>query len=77
MCEAGDTRLFYEAGPNPFAGDGKYYSEWLAFKRQFIDKCDAAKTPGKYVYARCPAGASSGGVFAFCTCCEGCERKKK
>ena len=28
------------------------------FKKQFIDKCDAAKKPGKYTYVKCPTGSS-------------------
>jgi len=77
ICEAGDTRLFYEAGPNPFADNGKYRSDWIAFESQFSQKCEGAKTPGKYTYTLCSAGSNFGGVFAFCNCCEACEKKKK
>jgi len=75
ICNAGDTRLFYEAGPNPFAGNGKYRSDWVAFQSQFSQKCSAAKTPGEYTYPYCSAGGNFGGVYAFCECCEACEKK--
>ncbi len=76
VCEAGDTRLFFEAGPNPFTENRKYYPEWVEFTRQFVRKCEAAQKPGKYTYTKCPAGSNIGGVYAFCSCCEGCEKKK-
>jgi RHS repeat-associated protein len=74
-CDVGDMRLFYEAGPNPYAENGKYEPDWVAFQSQFGQKCDAAKKPGKDTYKVCRSGASAGGVFAYCTCCERCQAK--
>ncbi len=75
VCNPGDTRLFYDAGPNPVANNGKYESDWVNFKSQFIRKCEEAQTQGKVTYTKCPEGATVFGGFAFCTCCEHCSQK--
>jgi hypothetical protein len=77
FCETGDTRLFYEEGPNPYANNGKYYADWVAFTKQFVHRCEAAKKPGKYTYSTCRNVANFMGSSNFCTCCEGCSDKKK
>ncbi len=41
---------------------------WKNFKDAFIDKCDAAQTPGKTTHAQCVPFMWGGG--GICVCCE-------
>jgi RHS repeat-associated protein len=76
ICEAGEIALFWEAGPNPYYHGGAGEADWTDFQNKFIDKCLAAKTPGKYTHTECSSGAGTVGVWAYCMCCEGCDSKK-
>jgi RHS repeat-associated protein len=76
ICEAGQTALFSEAGPNPYYHGNAGEDDWRKFKSEFIDKCIAAKKAGKGTVTFCTQGAGVLGAFAYCTCCEYCDSKK-
>lgn len=76
ICEKGDDAIFWETGPNPYRQGNKGEHDWVEFTRTFVHKCEDAKKPGKITYAECTSGANFGGVFAYCMCCESCEKKK-
>jgi len=57
LCEPGQTRLFSEAGPNPYYKGGQGQDAWSKFRSEFIDKCIAAKKPGKDTVTFCTQGA--------------------
>jgi hypothetical protein len=75
LCSPGQTRLFAEAGPNPYYKGGQGRDDWFKFQSAFIDKCIAAKKPGKGTVTICSQGAGILGPFAYCDCCEYCEAK--
>jgi RHS repeat-associated protein len=76
ICDAGETALFSEAGPNPYFNGGGGEDAWSNFKSKFIDKCIAAQAPGKSTKTVCTQGAGVLGPFAYCMCCEECDSKK-
>jgi RHS repeat-associated protein len=77
LCEPGQTRLFSEAGPNPYNRDGHGEERWAQFQDAFIDKCLAATTSGKETIPYCSQGAGVLGPFAYCDCCERCSQGGK
>jgi RHS repeat-associated protein len=82
ICEAGQTDLFWELGPNPYYNDKTRNNtaalqDWETFRSLFLRRCEAAKKPGKITITFCTQGATPlGGPFAYCMCCEDCEKKK-
>jgi RHS repeat-associated protein len=75
LCDAGQKPLFYDSSPwNPYTN----YEKWLDWKSHFIDRCSAAKTPGKETVTFCSTEPISyGGTAGFCYCCEYCEKASK
>jgi len=76
ICEAGETALFSEAGPNPYVNGNAGQPAWNAFMMAFNKKCREAKKPGMGTHAVCSAAATGQGAVAYCICCEYCENKK-
>jgi RHS repeat-associated protein len=75
LCNPGQKPLFYDSSPwNPYTN----YERWLDWKSHFIDRCLAAKTPGKGTVTFCSTEPISyGGTAGFCYCCEYCEEPSK
>jgi RHS repeat-associated protein len=77
LCEPNEKPLFYDSSPwNPY--NEQVHDKYLEWKGAFIDRCLAAKTPGKGTVSRCSTEPISyGGTAGFCYCCEFCEKGGK
>jgi RHS repeat-associated protein len=77
LCEPNEKPLFYDSSPwSPY--NEQVHDKYLEWKGAFIDRCLAAKTPGKGTVSRCSTEPISyGGTAGFCYCCEFCEKGGK